>query len=277
VREISAMAPYVAKFRSESNTTSLVSALLPSSRSVQVSHDATFFTTEINNGTQTASACQLTGLVATDGSTLPEYTWTWQTTSSQTNQVTGQPNTPVDIPAGAAQSFVGDVNFAGTLSSTLEVETVCSNAGDPSLVSGVNTLQLSVSTSPVPDLITIAVTQSGDGILKVPTGSAGAIAVASINIGVAGSILVSADTGSAILPTNLTLCQTNPTSGQCLATAAATVTHAFAAGETATFTVFAAVSRAIAFNPATDRVFIRFKDSSGGTVRGSTSVALESP
>jgi len=278
VREISAMAPYVARFKSEAaNTTTLVSAILPSSRSVQVGDDATFFTTVINGGTQTTGSCQLTSLSATDGSTLPEYSWTWQTTNSQTNQVTGSPNTPVDLAAGASQSFVGDVIFYGAVSSTIEVLTVCDDAVTPTVISGVNTLQISASTTPVPDVIALALTPTGDGTLKVATGSTGAFAVATANIGVAGSILVSADTGSAILPTTLTLCETNPTSGQCLAPPSSTLTHSFAAGETPTFSIFAAVSRGITFNPATARVFVRFKDSSGGTVRGSTSVALRSP
>lgn len=278
VREINAIAPYIAKFRSQSTTTtSLVSAILPSSRSVQAGHDATFFMTVINSGSQTATTCQLSGLAATDGSTLPEYNWTWQTTNSQTNQVTGSANTPVDIPAGGAQSFVGDVNFVSSVSSTLKVQTICGNASAPAVIAGVNTLQISVSANPVPDVIALAATPTSDGTLKVATGSAGAFAVATANVGVAGSILVSADTGSTNLPTTLTLCETDPTSGQCLAPPSATLTHTFAAGETPTFSIFAAVSKAITFNPATARIFVRFKDASGATVRGSTSVALRSP
>ena len=278
VSEINMIAPFIAQFRGAAGATqTLVDAILPSSRSVQVNHTATFFMTVINAGSATATNCQLSGLSTTDGSGAPSYSWTWQTTNSATNQTTGTAYAPVNIAAGAAQSFVVGVTFASAVASTFSVSTTCDNASSPSLIPGVNTLQLTVDTNPVPDVIALALTPSGDGTLAVPTGSSGAFAVATANIGIAGTILVSADTGSAALPASLTLCQTNPSNGQCLAAPSSTLTTVIGANATPTFSFFATATGAIGFSPGIDRIFVRFKDASGGTVRGSTSVALRSP
>ena len=279
VTEINNIAPYIAQFRSVASTTAtpLVSAILPSSRSVQINHTATFFMTAINSGSTAVTNCRLVGLSTTDGSTMPSYTWTWQTTNSQTNQATGTAEAAVSIAAGAAQSFVVGVSLSTAVASTFDVVTSCDNAGSPSIVPGVNTLQLTVATNPVPDVIALALTPSSNGILAVPTGSSGAFAVATANIGIAGGILISADTGSATLPVSLTLCQTNPTTGQCLAAPSSTLTATIGANATPTFSIFATTTGAISFDPANARIFVRFKDASGGTVRGSTSVALRSP
>ncbi|WP_326880756.1 reprolysin-like metallopeptidase [Aliidongia sp.] len=278
VKEINAIAPYIALFRTgAAASTPLVSAALPSSRSVQINHTATFFMTVINSGTVAATNCRLTGLARTDGGVMPAYAWTWQTTSSQTNQVTGTAETAVSIPAGGSQSFVVGASLSSPVASTFGVVTTCDNATSPTVIPGVNTLQLTVDANPVPDVIALALTPSDNGILAVPTGTSGAFAVATADIGTAGSIVVSADTGSAVLPASLTLCQTDSSTGQCLAPPASTLTHAFAAGETPTFSIFATATGAISFDPANARIFVRFKDAAGGTVRGATSVALQSP
>ncbi len=79
-------------------------------------------------------------------------------------------------------------------------------------------VDLSVSPTPVPDIIALSATVSNDGIVSMPVGGAAAFAVASINVGAAAPIIVTADTGSATLPLQATLCQSDPSNGQCLAT-----------------------------------------------------------
>jgi hypothetical protein len=71
----------------------------------------------------------------------------------------------------------------------------------------------------------------------------------------------------------LLICQTNPASGACLAAPAPSVTTTIAANATPTFGIFVAGSGTVPFDPANNRVFVSFGDS-GGTVRGSTSVAV---
>ena len=108
-----------------------------------------------------------------------------------------------------------------------------------------------------------------------PTGI-GAFAVATVNVGASAPITVTADTGSAQLPLTLTLCQTNPATGQCInpPTPASSVTTQIDANQTPTFAVFAQAAAPIAFSPGVNRVHVRFKTQAGGTV-GATSVAVQ--
>ena len=71
----------------------------------------------------------------------------------------------------------------------------------------------------------------------------------------------------------MSLCQTNPGSGACLAAPAETVSAIIEAGGTPTFAVFLETSEAIALDPAHARAFVRFEDPAG-LVKGSTSVAI---
>ncbi len=250
-------------------TTTLVAAVLPSSRSVQVGQTATAFATIINSGTATASACSIA-----PSTTIPA-TFAYQTTSSATNALTGTANTPVDIAPGAAQSFIISVTPTAAFAPTSVAFTFsCTNAPAAALATGVNDLLLSGSTSPVPDLVALAATATNDGIVHIPgnTGT-GAFAIASVDVGATGTLTVSSDTGSAGIPLTLTLCQTVPATGQCMASPSATVAPTVNAGATPTFAVFATGSAAIPFAPATSRVFVRFTDSAGA-VRGATSVAV---
>jgi len=248
---------------------SLVAAVLPSSRSVQVGTTATAFATLINAGTDTAIACAPTLVTS-----LPA-TFTYQTTDPATNQVTGAPNTPVNITTSAAQSYV----FAVTPSAPVVVTDVqlsfgCTNTNPASIISGLNTLLFSASDTPVPDIVVLAATLSGDGIANIPGVTAtGAFAVATVNVGASGSITASADTGSATLPVNISLCQTNPATGQCISAIGSTVTTTINANATPTFAIFVQGSGNVLFDPAANRVFVRFKDG-GNVTRGSTSVAV---
>jgi hypothetical protein len=140
---------------------------------------------------------------------------------------------------------------------------------------GLNTLLFSASTSPVPDIVALGATSSNDGILHI-TGTSGsnAFAVATVNLGAASAITASINTGGATLPLTLTLCQTDPSSGQCVSPVGATVTTTIAADATPTFGIFGTASGAIPFDPADSRIFVQFTDSTG-VVRGETSVAVE--
>jgi hypothetical protein len=67
--------------------------------------------------------------------------------------------------------------------------------------------------------------------------------------------------------------ETNPGSGQCLGASASSVSTTIAANATSTVAVFVGARGAVPFLPATNRIFVQFRDV-GGTVRGSTSVAV---
>jgi hypothetical protein len=253
---------------SSSGPSSLLAAVLPASRSVQVNATATAFATIINTGTTTGSACNISQLG------LP-LTFAYQTTNPATNAVTGTINTPVDILAGASQSFVIALTPTATIAPTnAQFFFACSNANPAPVVVGLNTLLLSGSTNPTPDIVALVATTTNDGILHIPGASGtGAFATATVNVGVSGAITASTNTGSATLPLALTICQTNA-SGQCLATPAATVTTTINANATPTFAIFGKASGTIPFDPANSRIFVAFTDS-GNAVRGETSVAVQ--
>ena len=279
--KIKQILPYIAQFRSQAPhalVAPLVDAILPSSRSVQTGEQATFFMTLINTTGTTATNCGLIGLNYADSSTGGfSYNWIWQTTNPANNQPTGNPFTPVSIAAGGLQTYYAGVSFSSPIAATFQMLVSCDNADTASVITGVNTLQLTVDSNPVPDVIALAETATHDGIIHVPSGGSNAFAVATTDLGTGGTILVAADTGSINLPVSLSICQTNPSTAQCLAAPTSTVTHSFTTNETPTFSVFATATGPIAANAAVDRVFVHFTDASGGTVRGSTSVAIQSP
>jgi YVTN family beta-propeller protein len=247
----------------------LVAALLPLSRSVQLGATPTAFATIINAGPADASTCTIgpaTGIPAS---------FVFQTTNPSTNAVTGTANTPVNIAAGQPQSFV--IAFTPTAAfapTNVAFAFTCANApGAAATMIGVDTLNLSASTTPVPDVVALAA--SGDpGFVDIPgaTGT-GVFAVATVNLGIDATITAAANTGAANLPVTLAVCQTNPQSGACLAAPAPSATTDIPPNATPTFGIFVTGSAAVANSPGVNRVFVTFTDS-GGTLRGETSVAV---
>ena len=251
--------------------TNLVAAVLPYSRSIEFGNTATVFATIINAGTTPATGCG----VSLDTSTTAAVGLTYQTTDPATNELVGTQNAPVTVAPGAAQSFLLSLTpTAAFAPSTINLSFACLNAPAASIVNGVNTISLSASTTPVPDVISLTATVSGDGIVDIPgaTGT-GFFAVASANVGASGVITVSADTGSAKLPVTTSLCQTSPTTGACISAVGPSVTTTINANDTPTFTVFVTGSATVPYDPANSRVFIRFSDANG-VVRGSSGAAV---
>ena len=200
----------------------------------------------------------------------------YQTTDPNTNELIGTPNTPVDI--AKSQSFV--LGFTPTQAfAPIDVlfSFSCTNTGEAPLFPGVNTFLLSASDTPVPDLIAIAATPDGDGIVKAfDDGTPTAFGVAVVNIGSAAAIDVSIGFVSAPLPAAFTLCQTDPVTAACVNPTVPTappLSTSFAAGETLTFSVFVAATDHIDFIPQGNRAFVQFLEVAA--IRGSTSVAVQ--
>jgi len=244
--------------------------VLPSSRSVQVGNTATAFATIINSGSSAASGCTVVPV------TIVPASFVYQTTNPATNALTGSPNTPVSIAAGASQSFViaftPNAPFAPTI---VMLGFDCTGVSAPPSNTGLNTLLLSASTSPVPDTVALAATAQNDGILHISgTTGSNAFAVATVNVGASASITATATTGAATLPLSISLCQTDPMSGQCISSIGSSVTTTIDANAIPTFAIFATASGAVSFLPQTNRIFVEFSDANE-VVRGSTSVAVE--
>jgi hypothetical protein len=247
----------------------LVAAVLPSSRSVEIGATATAFATIINAGLGQGLSC------ATAPVTSLPFDFTYQTTSLATNALTGTANTPVTIaPNNGVQSFLIALTPTASFAPTaIELSFACTNGAPAPSYTGLNTLLLSAATTPVPDIVALAA--SGDpGIVDI-TGADGdgAFAVATVNLGASAAITATANTGAASLPVTISLCETNPGTGQCLQSPSSSVTTSIATNATPTFSIFVAGTGTVPFDPANNRVFVSFADADG-TVRGSTSVAV---
>jgi len=265
---VEAGAAQIGRMNVPGSDTSLAAAVLPSSRSVSVGDTATVFATMINAGTAAAADCAIDLL----GGVPVEFSY--QATDPSTNAPVGTPNTPVTIAAGGSQTFVLALEPSAPLAPTvLNFGFDCANTTAAATFPGLDTVLLSASTTPTPDIVALAATADNDGIVHVLNG-AGAFAVATVDLGAGAAITATADTGSATLPVSIALCQTDPSTGACLATAAASVTTTVDADATPTFAVFVAANGSIPFQPGANRVFVTFSDASG-IVRGSTSVAVE--
>ncbi len=244
----------------------LNAAVLPYARSVQVKDTASAFGTVINNGTATATGCSISlpgGIPAT---------FTYQITNAS-NVLVGTPNTPVDIPAGGAQSFVFGITPTSPLYSR-EIGLVfdCSNSDPAPIHTGLNTLILSASTVPPADLVAIGATPSNDGVVRLngPTAT-GFFATAAVNIGSGGTVTASADDGGIGLPVTMQLCETENSGKQI--TCGNNLSRSVAADQTVYYTVFVTgTGQPISFDPANNRLFLRF--SANGQTVGATNVAV---
>jgi hypothetical protein len=247
----------------------LVSSVLPISRSVQVGGTATAFATLINTGDVTATGCGISPATSVSAD------FSFQTTDPATNALTGSPNTPAEIPSDGLQSFVLAFSPTAPFPATdTQLNFACSNTEPASSVTGLNTLLLSASDTPVPDIVALAATPTGDGTVHLAGASASAaFSVATVNVGSSGVVSVSADTAGLALPVELSMCETEPGTGICLAPPAVDGTTSIAAGATPTFSVFVTARGEVPFDPAVNRLFVRFRDP-GQLTRGATSVAL---
>ena len=245
-------------------------AVLPSARAVGVGTTATAFATLINASSNTAASCRLA-----PRSSVPA-TFSYQQTDPLTNTPIGPANPLIDLPAGASATFVFSLTPTAAISSqTVEFDFICGNADTPAPVfAGVNTFQLAASAGGSADIVALAATPGNTGISEIPgaTGT-GTFAVATINLGTADTITVSADGGSAGLPAEFFVCETNA-QGACISVLTTSLSVPVGAGATSTFSVFVRGTGNVASDPANNRAFVRFTNSAGQGV-GGTSVALQ--
>jgi hypothetical protein len=248
--------------------TSVLSSVLPVSRSMRVGVPATVFVTILNGGTITATGCGVSL-----GTNVPAR-FRYQMTDSRTNTPIGlRPSMPATIPPGGGQSYVITITPTAAFPPTeVALHFRCRNSGLAPITVGLNTLLLSASTTAVPDLIAlVGIPPSSDGAVAIPGNAA--FATATVNVGAEGTLTATVDTGGRALPVQGTLCETNPFTGGCLGPTGPAVTRTVRAGETPTFSVFLTALGTIDFAPDRNRVFVRFRDAAGN-VRGATSVAV---
>ncbi len=258
----------------QSNASRLSAAILPNAVAARVGDTATAFFTIQNSNTSYPSQtkCQ----IALESGAPSGLSLTYQETNPATNQPIGTPNTPVTIASGAAQSFV--VSFSSTASFSVQNLPLlydCAQDFPVVPVNNVNTMDLTFSTGYIAEIVALATTPTNNGILSINIAQnpANAFAVATSNSGIADTITAKVSTGGITLPLTVTMCQTNPSTGQCYATPASSVTLPIAADATPTFSIFATAQEKIPLAPNTNRILVQFFNSSGSIV-GATSVAI---
>lgn len=256
----------------------LAAAVLPSARVTEIGKPVTVFATIINGSTDSIAGAA-TGCTIAPPPELPVH-FSFQTTNPETNVVTGLPNQPVTIPANSSQSFVLLLEpWEEIASKEVDFEFSCENRPPARTVPAVNTLLLSATTRQTADVIALAVSASGTGIVPMTTSQpnateTGAFAVVAMNIGRAEEELVL----SASTPTGaqLAICPTNPDTGECEQPPQEGVLATPMQEESvSTYSVFISTSHRLALDPERSRINVQFLDPVG-QVRGATSLALAS-
>jgi hypothetical protein len=169
-------------------------------------------------------------------------------------------------PTTSSTKYSGPISVAAT--ETLKAIAVATGYTNSTIASAAYTIGYPIDT--------VVVTASGTDVLTIPVSGSAAFAVASENQSGQSFPSVTAKTSTGpnpSLPVQVTLCQTNPSSGQCMAAPGPTVTLApFAAGATPTFSVFVTATAAIASSPSNE-ILVLFTSASG-TILGSASVLV---
>ena len=245
------------------------SAVLPTSRSVQVGTTATFFATIVNDGDEPARGCRV-NFPDVDG-----VDFSFQRSRSRDNSLIGERNESANIPAGGQQSFV--ISFDARASvPALELAPVfmCDNTSPAPTLTHINTMDFSASSEPMADIISFALTGSADGRLEMLSElSQEAFVVAIANLGDAATIEFSAALTQPVMPLNLSWCQTDPLTSRCSAIPVSEPIEPATLGtnDVATFAVFAVGRGNVAFQPTTNRIEVTITEN--GEIRSRASVA----
>ena len=258
----------------------LDSAILPASRSVELGSTATVYAALVNGSTAAFDNCQ----IALPNGAPTGLTMHYQTTDPATNLATGTPDTPVTIPGNnGVQTFV--LSFTGTAGEPFDASALAPSftcgSGDGALAApiwaGLNTVDLAMATTPVPDIVAVTGTPGTQDIVILSYNGAGvfagAFSVAGFNLGIAAPITVSVDTSGLRFPVSALICQTAPDTGQCMAPPTTTVSLAYDGGAIETFSVFLQATGGSGVVLITDRAFVNFTDDQGLS-RGAASVGV---
>ena len=238
----------------------LVSSITPNSRNAQVGTPVTIFMSVINGGTATA-----TGVSIAQASGLP-VTISYQQWNG--TAFTGSLNTPVDISAGGTANFVLTINATSAFNSSSLTFNVSGTNAAAASISGVNTLTISASTTPLPDLIMMA---TGTLDYRTGVGNATAFAVATSNIGATATGV----SFNVVVPSSITglvtqVNQTNPTTGAIIGPASGLTINV---GATPTFAVFLTPTQPITLDLVNNRIVLQLVDGTGKII-GAQSVAV---
>lgn len=258
----------------------LVASVLPTARTVRVEPNArayaTVFATVINAGTQTLSGCRVIKTGSDDVSI------DFQTTDSATNALTGASNTPFSLGPGAAQSLLVSFGSLRTFRGEVGPVIACEGGATSPIISGLSTVNLAFVDQPAPDIIPIALTASGDGVVRLPAGDgSGALVLAAVNIGAPQQVAVrpvgQMRTAAGFVG-SLLVCETNA-SAQCLEPPEPYIDVQFDTNVPRTFSVYVTGVNGpeVVFDPAANRVNVEFLYDWDRKLTGRTGAAVIIP
>ncbi len=252
-------------------STGLLAAVLPYARSTTLDRPASAFATLLNTSDTPAIGCSIQMPAGLSVSSLVQFR---AATTTNVIDPAFALNQPVDIAANNSRNFVFAITPAAAFSADIPLVFFCQNRAPAPTQVGLNTFALSASATAKPDLLTIGATPSGDGIVTIP-GEIGTtlFAAAAVNIGAAGSITATVDDGGRGLSATVRLCLSDPITAACINPPATSISFFSTLYQTLTLTVEITATGPIAFDPANNRLFLRFK-STDGITRGATSVAV---
>jgi len=247
----------------------VVAAVLPVSRSVQVGVDATALASIINAGNEALTNCRI------EPGTAVDATFSFQTTDPTNNAVVGTPDVGVDLLPGAVQSFVFRLTPTAPIApTTVSLNFSCDDDVTAPMFEGVNTLQLSSSSTPIPDVIALNAVNNFPplpaGTVGVDVGGSTFFAVAVANVGASDTIEAEVSASDPGLPLSVSICR-EP--AECMAGSASSLLATLDADQTDSFFILVQADGDIPFQPESSRLVVEFRDSTG-VVRGSTSVAV---
>jgi hypothetical protein len=148
----------------------------------------------------------------------------------------------------------------------VHIRAQAANAPATSQLTGINTWLLRATANPSPDIVALSTTTD---FHQIPCSGSQNFAVATANVGAAASsVTATAEYGS--LPLSITVSETDPSTGAIIGD---NVLENVAANEFRSVIVQVTFNGCITFDPAVNRIFIRFRDS-GGNIVGSTSTAV---
>jgi hypothetical protein len=257
-----------------SSSINLVSANLPAGINVPVGTTSVFFTSVINTGT----VSQTLTVAPTTLSSLPVTLLACQT-NPETNACLSAPSSsfsatiPPDDAVGSFATFVTATSAIPFNPVNNVVYLTFSDSHGTVQAVGYANVNTEIN---VAALQVVEATASDNDVLTIPfsTQGAGSFAVAVANFGPATVAGVSSSSGN--LPVNVTICQTNPSNGECMAPpvqGGVGLGVSLSTGTSATFSVFVTATAAIASDPANNRIYIEVTNTAD-TGAGLTSVAV---
>ena len=256
------------------------SSVLPTTRVVRAGETATAFVAVANTTSSGVRAFECRLFLSELDDFLETVSFSYQPTDPNTNTPVGPANfPPPPIRSGELQTYVISITPTQEIDPPRQIDVAaqCDNTRRSVLVPNVSTLTLASTSSQLPqdpDVIAVAETAPRPGELDIRGNDVSAFSLATINVGGGGSVTVVPNNGADASPElTLSICGSDPLSGNCITPVQRSITATYSARQTRTFGVFAAAPNQPTIpNPTFNRINVDVVEV-GGSRLGGTSLA----